>query len=212
MNIKPEYHIHQQEKTWLKAKTTNRYAHHSSGESLFYLQELETGEGRVCFNTSLAQKIGLSFHDLQKDVTNAFEANKARRSDVKFETESVPFKDKKGNNMLFSNALKEMLAPRMWTYGADLQDGKTVNISAAPFSDKNTAKALMLLIEKNLVNAVNDFPQSFEKSHDALSRLQIDIYPKPNASVINNRLKTLKANISTQETENALTNHAKFKL
>jgi len=211
MNIKPEYHIHQQEKTWLKAKTTNRYAHHSSGESLFYLQELETGEGRVCFNTSLAQKIGLSFHDLQKDVAFAFEANKARRSDAKFNTESVSFKDKKGNDMVLGNALKEMLSQRMWTYGSDLQDGKAVNISAAPFSDKNTAKALLQLIEKNLVKVVNDFPQSFEKSHDALSRLQVDIYPKPKPGMMNDRLKTIKSQISDQEAKESYTNHAKLK-
>jgi len=211
MNVKPEYHIHQQEKTWLKARTVNNYGSHSSGNSLFYVQELDTGEGRVCFNTPLAQKIGLSFHDLQKDVANAFEENKARRSDNKFKTESIPFKDEKGNNMVLSNALKDMLSPRMWTYGADLQDGKTVNISAAPFSDKNTAKALLQLIEKNLVNTVNAFPKSFEKTHDALSRLQIDIYPKATPTVINDRLKSMKAQL-TEQPENSQTNHARFKI
>lgn len=211
MNLKTEYHLHTQEKTWLKARKIDSFAQTSNGESLFYLQELSSGEGRVCFNSQLARSIGLSFIKIQDSFDNAIKENDARFSSSKFKTNSSYFKDDKKNSMVFDDAIKQMFSRRFWTYSSDLQDGKVIDITAAPFSSKENAKALFNLIENNFTNIVNDFQKSFQDINDKLSLLNIGINENKKNETLKDKIKQIKEQQNTIESK-IINNHIKNKI
>lgn len=199
MNLKTEYHLHGQQKTWLKAKTTETFAQSNSGESLFYLQELSTGEGRVCFNSQLARQIGINFKDLQENFQKAALEDDKKFTSMKFKTIPSYFKDSKNNNMVFDDAVKQILSNRFWTYSSDLKDGKVIDVSAAPFVNKDSAKALFNLIKNNFSKVVNNFENCFQDSRNSLSSLSIGINDKINQPTLREKIQQFKEKSSSEQ-------------
>jgi len=199
MNLKTEYHLHGQEKTWLKAKTTESFAVSPSGEPLFYLQELSTGEGRVCFNTQLARQMGINFKDLQENFQNVNKEDSKKYTSMRFKTIPSYFKDSKNNNMVFDDAVKQILSNRFWTYSSDLKDSKVVDVSAAPFANKDSAKGLFNLIKNNFSNIINNFEHCFQNEHKALSSLNIGINIENNQPTLKEKIKQFKEQSSTEQ-------------
>lgn len=192
MNLKSEYHLHGQEKTWLKANTIDTFGQSPSGEPLFYLQELPTGQARVCFNTQLAHKMGITFKEVQENFKNASIEDDKRFTSMKFKTTPSYFKDSKGNNMVFDDAVKQILSNRFWTYSSDLNNGKVVDVSAAPFTNKDTAKGLFTLIKNNFANVVNHFDNSFKETNTKLAEFNIGIQQKAPTVSLKDKIRNIK--------------------
>lgn len=209
MNLKTEYHLHEQEKTWLKAKTTESFGISQSGESLFYLQELSTGEGRVCFNLQLARKMGINFRDLQDNFQKANIEDNKKYSSMKFKTIPSHFQDSKNNNMVFDDAIKQTLSNRFWTYSSDLKEGKTIDITAAAFKNKDSANGLFKLIKNNFANVINNFENCFHNEKNNLSLLNIGINAKSNQPTLKEKIKQIKEQPSIAQSNS---NNSKYKI
>lgn len=199
MKLNAEYHLHSKDKTWLKAKTVDTFGLTSSGEALFYLQELPTGEARVCFNTQVARKNGLNFSDLQDNFNNARVEDDKKFSSMKFKTTPAYFKDSKGNNMVFDDAVKQLLSNRFWTYSSDLNNGVVVDVSAAPFVNKDSAKGLFNLIKNNFANVINHFENSFTENHNKLSNFNIGIEQKAPSVSLKDKIRQIKEQSSIEQ-------------
>lgn len=136
---------------WRGAQTLATLGRGPNDQPLMALQTTAGGKGRVVFNETLMNGVGLSIDDLRQAMAQAHLANQMRsvHDTGRFVSKSVTFQEShlgQNTTMVFEGFLEHGFSSRAWAG------------NAASFAQLPKAQAFFRFLQDNLPRAITHFP------------------------------------------------------
>lgn len=153
---------------WRGAQTLSTFGQGPNGQPLMALQTTPGGKGRVVFNETLMNGVGLSVENLRDAMKQAHGANQMRSpyDDQRFLSKSAVFEEQhlgKTNTMMFEGFLEQGFSSRVWLG------------NAAAFPQLPKAQAFFQFVKENLPRALAHFPEELGEVGSKLRRAGLPV-------------------------------------